>query len=115
RGWSESAPVQTLSAIRAAQRRGDRVGFGGIAFAGTRGIQRVELSLDGGETWNEATLEEPLSPNARRRWRYVTESVDGTVEAVVRATDGTGTVQTKDRSRPHPNGATGWHRTTIDL
>lgn len=115
RGWSEEAPVQTLSAIRAAQRRGDRVGIGGIAFAGTRGLQRVEVSLDGGETWNEATLEDPLSPTARQRWRYVTESTDGTVEAVVRATDGTGTVQTKDRSRPHPNGATGWHRPTIDL
>ena len=115
RGWSEEAPVQTLSAIRAAQRRGDRVGIGGIAFAGTRGIKRVEVSLDGGETWTEATLEDPLSPTARRRWRYVTESVDGPVEAVVRATDGTGTVQTDDRSRPHPNGATGWHRTTIDL
>jgi DMSO/TMAO reductase YedYZ molybdopterin-dependent catalytic subunit len=115
RGWDEEAPVQTLSAIRAAQRRGDRIGLGGIAFAGSRDIQRVEVSLDGGESWHDATLEAPPSPLARRRWRYVTERSPGTFEAVVRATDGTGTVQTERRSTPHPDGATGWHRTEFEL
>jgi DMSO/TMAO reductase YedYZ molybdopterin-dependent catalytic subunit len=121
RGWDEEAPVQTLSAVRAVQRRGDRVAFGGIAFAGTRGIERVELSLDGGETWQEATLEEPLAENARRRWRYVADSSNERVspgervDVVVRATDGTGTVQTDEYSTPHPNGATGWHQPTVEL
>ncbi len=115
RGWEEEAVVNTLSYIRAAQRRGDRVALGGIAFAGRRGIDRVEVSLDGGETWNGATLEDPLSRTARRRWRYVTDSAPESFEAVVRATDGTGTVQTNVQSEPYPAGSTGWHRVELEV
>ena len=115
RGWTETAEVKTLSAIRAAQRRGDRIALGGLAFAGNRGIDRVEVSLDAGDTWNEATLDDPASPYTRHRWRYETQRSVGSVQAIVRATDGTGSVQTRERTNPHPSGATGWHRAAFDL
>ena len=115
RGWTEQAVVKTLSSIRAAQRRGDRVALGGIAFAGNRGIERVEVSLDGGDTWNEARLAERLSPYARRRWLYETRRDPGRIDAVVRATDATGETQTDERTNPHPSGATGWHQAGFDL
>jgi len=116
RGWDEEAVVNTLSYVRAVQRRGDRVAIGGIAYAGVRGIERVEVSVDGGSTWADATLEDPVSPHARRRWRYVLERSDsGPLDVFVRATDGEGERQTSSRSPPHPGGSTGWHSVTVSL
>ncbi|WP_135663130.1 molybdopterin-dependent oxidoreductase [Halorhabdus rudnickae] len=116
RGWDEEAVINTLSYVRAIQRRGDRIAIGGIADAGVRGIDRVEVSVDGGSTWTDATLEEPVSPHARRRWRYVLERSDsGPLDVVVRATDGEGERQTSSRSPPHPGGSTGWHSVTVSL
>jgi hypothetical protein len=114
RGWVEEAVVNTLSYVRAATRDGRRVVVGGVAYAGTRGIERVEVSVDGGDTWHEAELEAQQSPYAWRRWRYEFEKPEpGRFEAVVRAVDGGGEVQTSEQSGPHPGGSTGWHRKTF--
>ena len=112
-GWDEEAVVNTLSYVRGAARKGDEVVVGGIAYAGVRGIQSVEVSRDGGDSWQEATLEDPPSEYAWRRWRHVFPAPDvNRLEVMVRATDGTGTRQTGERSPPHPGGSTGWHRRT---
>jgi len=116
RGWDEEAVVNTLSYVRAIQRRDDRVAIGGIAYAGTRGIERVEVSLDDGDTWTDATLEEAVSPHARRRWQLVVDRPDsGPLDVVVRATDGEGHRQTSETAPPHPSGSTGWHSITVSL
>jgi len=116
RGWVEQAVVNTLSYVRAVQRRGDRIGIGGVAYAGRRNVARVEVSVDDGETWTDATLEDPPSPHAWRRWRHVSERPDsGPIDVVVRATDGEGNLQTSERSGPHPGGSTGWHRVSVSL
>lgn len=114
RGWDEEAVVNTLSAIRAVQQRGDRIGIGGIAFSGLRDIQAVEVSVDGGNSWLEATLEIPPGPLTWRRWRLITDRPAGTFEVVVRAIDETGTIQTQEWQKKYKGGATGWHRTTVD-
>lgn len=116
RGWDEEAVVNTLSYVRAVQRRGDRVAVGGIAYAGKRGVKRVEVSVDGGTTWGDATLEDPPSPHAWRRFRRVVDRPkSGAMDVVVRATDGNGNRQTQTESDPHPTGSTGWHRVTVSL
>ncbi len=116
RGWDEEAVVKTLSYIRAAQRRGDRIAVGGVAYAGLDGVRSVEVSLDGGETWTEADLEDPPGEHAWRRWRYVVERPPGELEVVPRAIDDTGTRQTSEETPPHEGaGATGWHRESFDL
>jgi DMSO/TMAO reductase YedYZ molybdopterin-dependent catalytic subunit len=115
RGWDEEAVINTLSYLRAVQRRGDRVAAGGVAYAGLRGVDRVEVSFDGGDTWLDAALEETPGELAWHRWRAVAERSPGGMEVVTRATDGTGEVQTKIPSQPHPAGATGWHSKTLDL
>ncbi|WP_275882037.1 molybdopterin-dependent oxidoreductase [Halorhabdus sp. BNX81] len=116
RGWDEEAVVNTLSYVRAIQRRNERIAVGGIAYAGTRGVERVEVSLDGGQTWNEAALEDPISPHARRRWQLVVERPDtGPLDVIVRATDGAGNRQTSKRAPPHPSGSAGWHSITVSL
>lgn len=115
RGWNEQAVVKTFSAIRAAVEHDDRVAVGGVAFAGLRGVDRVEVSVDGGETWHDAELEAAPSQYSWRRWRYVFPAPGSDeLETVVRATDGQGALQPVERSRPHPSGATGWHRRTFE-
>lgn len=116
RGWDEEGVVNTLSYARGAARKGDEVAVGGVAYAGVRGIQDVEVSLDGGNSWETAELEDPPSEYAWRRWRRVFPAPDaGKVRVAVRAVDGTGRRQTREESRPHPGGSTGWHRRTFFL
>lgn len=116
RGWDEEAVVNTLSYVRGVQRRGDRVAVGGVAYGGRRGIDGVEVSLDGGDTWTDADLEAPPSPHAWRRFRHVAEAPDsGPKDVVVRATDGRGTLQTSEETGAHPGGSTGWHSVSVSL
>ncbi len=116
RGWSKEAPIKTQSRIDH-PRQGEKVAedplvLAGVAWAPTRGIEKVEVQLDGGE-WIEAELTSPLSDKSWVQWRVETAAGTGRHEARVRATDGTGATQTADTARPAPNGATGHH--TIDF
>jgi DMSO/TMAO reductase YedYZ molybdopterin-dependent catalytic subunit len=88
----------------------------GLAFAGIRGIQRVEVSADGGATWSQATLKPPLSDQtwAYWSWRW-TPSTPGAYTLVVRATDGTGATQTAIQTSTVPNGATGQHHVPVTV
>jgi DMSO/TMAO reductase YedYZ molybdopterin-dependent catalytic subunit len=88
----------------------------GFAFAGIRGIQKVELSTDSGVTWQTATLMPPLSDQSWVFWTWLwTPPARGTYQLVVRATDGTGTLQTGARRGTVPSGATGWQHVTIHI
>jgi DMSO/TMAO reductase YedYZ molybdopterin-dependent catalytic subunit len=51
--------------------RGTMAELQGVAWDGGAGIAHVELSFDGGATWQEARLERDLGPFAWRRWRAV--------------------------------------------
>lgn len=114
RGWSDAAVVKTMSRIdvpkNGATLGPDPVYVAGIAFGGDRGIARVEVSFDGGQTWQEAAVAEPLSPYAWVHWVIQWRpSSPGRHTIVVRAADGTGTVQTAEERSPAPDGASGWH------
>lgn len=115
RGWSKAAVVKTMSRIDAAVSEADRFVVAGVTFSGTRGISRVEVSLDGGGSWEEAELETPLSPLTWRRWRFAFTpgTPDGPREVLVRGTDGEGQVQTQSVAPPHPDGSSGYHRLTV--
>ncbi|UPW02368.1 molybdopterin-dependent oxidoreductase [Halorussus gelatinilyticus] len=133
RGWHGTGPVNTVAKLHAVNRLGDatdaasggatKMQVAGHAYAGTRGIRKVEVSTDGGSSWNEATLSEPLPGNpgeggsengeqsaaedAWRQWEHTYEATDAH-DVVVRATDGEGNLQPKEDSKPFPSGATGW-------
>lgn len=120
RGWDEAAVVNPMSYIRAHVREGDSVIIGGVAFAGLESgveeIETVEVSLDGGERWHDAELEDQLAPHAWRRWRYEHEAPETReFELVARLVTQGGTVQTAEETSPTPSGATGWHRKTVTL
>ncbi len=118
-GWSDPAYVNVMSRIdfpaHAAMSRKTQV-VSGVAFAGDRSIGRVEVSTDGGKTWNEAYLKPPLSSTSWAVWGYEwTPSKVGKYVLQVRATDGKGNLQTPKRTDPYPNGATGYHAVTVQV
>ncbi len=118
RGWSDPAIVQTMSRIDTAEatRLSDgSVAIGGVAFAGLRGIQEVEVSMDNGESWQEAQLNPAINDLSWNLWVYTWEPEPGAYEVWVRATDGTGEIQTATRTRPLPDGATGYHMLRVSV
>ena len=85
--------------------------FGGMAFAGDRGILKVEVSTDGGTSWKPTILKDPLSRYSWVLWatRLDLKENESNYNVYVRATDKTGNVQTAQVSDPFPNGATGYY------
>jgi DMSO/TMAO reductase YedYZ molybdopterin-dependent catalytic subunit len=114
RGWSDSAIVNTNTRIdtpsRGAKWDGSAtIPIAGIAFAGARGIARVDVSTDGGQTFAAANLEPAIGPLTWVRWRLDwTPPGTGKFTIVSRATDRTDALETQVRRPPFPNGATGW-------
>jgi sulfane dehydrogenase subunit SoxC len=65
----------------------------GRAWSGWAPVARVEVSADGGETWSDATLDEPLADFAWRRWTYEWHAAPGEHALCSRTTDEAGNVQ----------------------
>lgn len=113
RGWSQTAIPHTTSVIDTVRATGDdaqrRLSVGGIAYAGARGIRRVEVQIDGG-AWQEAQLRAPpLGPLTWVQWRLDVPYRPGRHTFRVRAYDGSGALQESTVRSPHPDGATGLH------
>ena len=113
RGWIKEAVVKTMSRIDTPKSHSDVDGsltVAGIAFAGDRGISRVEVSVDGGKSFADATLKTALSELTWRQWRFSFRPPAGSsTRILVRATDGRGATQTSEVTPPEYSGATGWH------
>lgn len=65
----------------------------GLAWSGAGRIRRVEVSADGGKTWAEAALSDPVLPKALVRFRMAWRWNGGPAVLQSRATDETGAVQ----------------------
>jgi DMSO/TMAO reductase YedYZ molybdopterin-dependent catalytic subunit len=119
RTWSKEGPIKTQSRIDTvqdgAQLSPGRVPIGGIAWAPHRGIERVEVSTDGGETWNRARLARQLDVDTWRQYLYDWDAKPGQYTLKVRATDGEGETQTAKKTPPHPSGATGYHTVSVTV
>jgi DMSO/TMAO reductase YedYZ molybdopterin-dependent catalytic subunit len=62
----------------------------GRAWSGWGPIDRVDVSVDGGSSWHEATLDEPVGRYAWRGWSFHWDAEPGEHELSVRATDAAG-------------------------
>ena len=117
RSWSKEGPVVTQSRIDTVSDDDNltagTIPIGGVAWAPHRGIDRVEVSTDDGETWNEATLAAQLAADTWRQYVYEWDARPGEYTLKVRATDGEGQTQSEEETKPHPSGASGYH--TIEV
>jgi DMSO/TMAO reductase YedYZ molybdopterin-dependent catalytic subunit len=120
RGWNKDAFVRTFSRLDTPQEQ-DVVPAGrpfarirGVAFAGARGISRVEISFDNGATWADTTLRPILPKDDWMPFTYTWPApTPGTHDVVVRATDGDGVLQDPTERDSFPDGATGYHHTIV--
>jgi DMSO/TMAO reductase YedYZ molybdopterin-dependent catalytic subunit len=121
KGWTNVGEVKTESQIKLP---GDKAivhagsaELAGLAFAGDRGIGKVEVSLDGSATWQTATIDTNPSPQSLSwvLWHLPWQPAPGTYTLVVRATDGTGALQTSAHAPTLPDGASGWHRIVVGV
>lgn len=116
RGWSERGPIKTMARVEVprsfARVPAGSVAIGGTAWAQTRGITKVEVQIDN-EDWAEATLSAEASVITWRQWSFDWEATPGPHYIKVRATDGTGEVQTDQRADPVPDGASGWQSVMV--
>ena len=65
----------------------------GFAWAGLPGVQRVELSIDGGRSWQAAGFAGDSEPLAWRRWTVEVMLAHGARTLMARATDAAGATQ----------------------
>jgi DMSO/TMAO reductase YedYZ molybdopterin-dependent catalytic subunit len=65
----------------------------GRAWSGGGAITKVEVSLDGGQSWHAAHVEEPRERWMWVRWSYLWEALPGQYHIMSRATDEVGRVQ----------------------
>jgi len=115
-GWAKEAPILTQSRIdtpRGGQVPAGQVPIAGIAWAPDRGVSRVEVGIGG--VWSDARLSIPISDATWVQWVFDWAATPGRHTVEVRATDGTGEVQTETRTRPAPDGARGWDSVSIEV
>ncbi|CAN5623376.1 hypothetical protein BH24CHL1_BH24CHL1_08260 [soil metagenome] len=122
RGWDANntqAVINILSVIDtplgdvAADESGT-VPIGGVAFAGSRGIQSVQIQVDGGQ-WVDTTVE-PYEPAlVWQRWKYAWPAESGEHTLTVRATDGEGNEQVTVENPPFPDGMTGLQEVNVQV
>lgn len=118
RGWGGEIPIKIMSRFdpHAGVRSGRPAELTGVAFAGRRGIARVELSLDDGGTWVPCELVTGKKSGVWSLWRYVwRKPVAGRYTFRVRAIDGRGAIQDAHRHNAYPDGATGYDQLEVGV
>ena len=119
-GWDHNAIVRTMSRFDM-PRDGSIVKLGavtvsGVAYAGVKGVSKVEYSADGGRTWSAADIKPPLSPLTWVLWSAAwTPPAEGAHTLKVRATDGSGALQASTSSMSFPTGASGYHTIHVNV
>jgi len=118
RGWGAMGPIKTASRIDVprsfAKLTAGKNAVAGVAWAQHRGISKVEVQVDDSD-WQEAKLSDQLTKDTWRQWVYEWDATAGNHNIKVRATDGTGQVQTSDVAGVLPDGATGYDTRAVSV
>ncbi|WP_406832531.1 molybdopterin-dependent oxidoreductase [Pedococcus sp. KACC 23699] len=116
RNWLIDGRVKTQARIDTprglATYQPGKIAIGGVAWAQGRGIKEVEVRVDNGP-WQKATLGPDGGTDYWRQWFLEWDARTGRHDLTVRATDGTGAVQTQERADPFPGGASGYHSIVV--
>ncbi len=112
RKWAAEGPIRIASRIDTPRMSREfpagRRAIAGVAWAQTRGIAAVEVSVDDGD-WLEAELSPQVDADLWRQWVLPYDFAAGRHTITVRATGADGEVQTEERAKPFPAGSTGLH------
>ncbi len=117
-GWAAQTDIKLESRIDtprsgASVRSGQAVAVAGVAWDQHVGVLAVDVQVDNG-AWQAARLAPVPSTDTWRQWVLVwTPPKPGSYTLRVRATDGSGVVQTAMSQPPFPSGATGLHAITV--
>jgi DMSO/TMAO reductase YedYZ molybdopterin-dependent catalytic subunit len=119
-GWSDAALIKMTSRIdtpteNAQLKAGQQTYIAGVAFSGNKGISMVQVSLDEGHTWQEATLQRPLSSLTWVLWQVPWKPDSGNYTLIVRAIDMQGNVQDPQPAPPLPDGSSGYHTINVQV
>ena len=94
---------------------GEGIDVVGSAFAGRDRIERVEISFDAGESWQDCEITYPSQENAWTLWRYRwNPPATGPYTLMVRATDEHGNrQQDQEQGDTDLDGLQGIHRVRL--
>ncbi len=113
RKWATDAPILVQSRIDMPKSLStlpkDKPIIAGVAWAQQRGIEKVEIRIDGGE-WKPVKLATDAGVDLWRQWSFTYDGPAGLHSAEVRATDLDGETQPEKRTKVFPDGARGWHQ-----
>jgi DMSO/TMAO reductase YedYZ molybdopterin-dependent catalytic subunit len=90
-----------------------KVTLAGRAWAGRSEIAAVEVSTDGGQTWEPARLDPPVGRYAWCGWSSEWDARPGTYELAVRATSADGNVQPAEAWNHQGVGNNAYHRVDV--
>jgi DMSO/TMAO reductase YedYZ molybdopterin-dependent catalytic subunit len=112
RGWAAEGPIKVASRIDTPaplrEFPAGRRAIAGVAWAQTRGIEKVEVRVDD-EDWVGAELSPDVDADLWRQWVLPYDFRAGRHTVTVRATGADGEEQAEARTAPFPSGSTGWH------
>jgi DMSO/TMAO reductase YedYZ molybdopterin-dependent catalytic subunit len=117
-GWAKDGPILTESRIDhpsdGANLAAGPVDIDGLAWAPGRGVLSVDVRIDNGP-WQTALLSRAISKATWVQWMVRWQATPGAHTIEVRATDGTGAVQTATPGGPSPAGATGYDHVQVSV
>lgn len=117
-GWGPDFQIQPRARFDGPDFRqpipvGQTVRIWGTAFGGDRGVSAVEVTVDGGQSWQSARFDYPGSRLTWTLWSFDWRpGAEGDVRLACRATDGQGNVQVAQGRPVVPEGARGHHVVT---
>jgi DMSO/TMAO reductase YedYZ molybdopterin-dependent catalytic subunit len=118
RGWSQLGPIKTESRIDVpaggSTVKAGQVAVAGVAWAQHKGVEAVEVRVDGGP-WHQATLATVPDIDTWRQWVWQWDATKGTHLIEARTTDKTGYTQTSAVADVAPNGASGYPSTQVNV
>jgi DMSO/TMAO reductase YedYZ molybdopterin-dependent catalytic subunit len=119
RDWATDAPIKISSRIDTPQAfktlKKENAVIAGVAWAQTRGIEKVEVAIDGGR-WQQVELGPSAGVDYWRQWVFRWQDAQpGQHMIAVRATSTEGEVQTAARASSFPDGSSGIQSISINV